>query len=138
MTERREDWRKRLGAYVAGLRAEPYAFGRQDCWLFVCGAVEAMTGVDHAAQHRGRYKTARGAIGRVLKPIGAKDMCEVAGHYFDAIEPINAQIGDVMAIPTDDVFGFSLGILNGEQVLVVTERGIGVRDRSDATRAFRV
>ena len=135
---RHENWRRRLGDYVAELRAEPYAFGRQDCWLFVCGAVEAMTGVDHAAKHRGRYKTARGAIGQVLKPIDAKDMAEVAGHYFEPVEPVFAQIGDIMAIPTDDVFGFSLGILNGEQVLVVTPSGIGARDRADATRAFRV
>ncbi|HWJ88507.1 MAG TPA: hypothetical protein VNS12_10585 [Pelagibacterium sp.] len=135
---RHEDWRKRLGAYVSEVRATPFAFGTHDCWLFVTGAVEAMTGTDHAAKHRGRYKTARGAIGRVLKPIEAKDMGGVASHYFEPTEPAFAQIGDIMAIPTDDVFGYSLGILNGEQVLVVTATGIGVRDRADATRAFRV
>lgn len=135
---RREDWRKRLGEYVAGLRAEPYAFGRQDCWLFVAGAVKAMTGIDHAEPHRGRYKTARGALG-VMKRAGAPNMADFAGLYLgEPIHPVEAQIGDVMAFPTDDAFGFSLGILNGEQVLVVTPAGIGVRDRADATRAFRV
>lgn len=135
---RREDWRKRLRAYVDDVRTAPYTFGAQDCWLFVAGAVEAMTGVDHAARHRGRYKTARGALG-VMKRAGAENMAAFAGLFLEEIEaPAFAQIGDVMAIPTDDAFGFSLGILNGEQVLVVTEAGIGVRDRAEAARAFRV
>lgn len=135
---RHEDWRRRLGAYVKSVRAEPYAFGTQDCWLFIAGAVEAMTGIDHAAKHRGRYSTARGAISRVLKPIDAKNMFGVAGHYFEEIAPAFAQIGDIMAIPTDDIFGASLGILNGERILVVTASGIDTRDRSEATRAFKV
>lgn len=135
---RREDWRSRLGAYVASVRAEPYAFGKQDCWLFVAGAVEAMTGTDHAKKHRGRYKTARGALG-IMKRAGANNMAEFAGLNLGEIEaPVFAQIGDVMAIPTDDAFGYSLGILNGERVLVVTPSGIDTRDRSEATRAFRV
>ncbi len=138
MTERHENWRKRLGQYVAKVRTEPYAFGHQDCWLFVAGAVEAMTGTDHAKKHRGRYKTARGAMG-IMKRARADDMAEFAGLHLEEIEaPVFAQIGDVMAIPTDDAFGYSLGILNGEQVLVVTPTGIGVRDRSEATRAFKV
>lgn len=135
---RRTDWRRRLGEYVAGLRTEPYAFGRQDCWLFVAGAIEAMTGADHANVHRGRYKTARGALG-IVKRAGAANMADFAGLFLEEIEaPVFAQIGDVMAIPTDDAFGFSLGILNGERILVVTPDGIDTRDRSEATRAFRV
>ncbi len=135
---RHEDWRKRLGAYVAAQRGEPYVFGCQDCWLFVSGAIAAMTGTDHGKPHRGKYKTARGALG-IMRRAGADNMADFAGLYLYEIEaPVFAQIGDVMAIPTDDTFGFSLGMLNGEQVLVVTPNGIGVRDRADATRAFRV
>lgn len=135
---RHEDWRSRLGAYVSIVRASPYAFGSHDCWLFVAGAIEAMTGTDHATRHRGRYKTARGALG-IMKRAEASNMAEFAGLHLEEIDaPVFAQIGDVMAIPTDDVFGYSLGILNGEQVLVVTATGIGVRDRADATRAFKV
>lgn len=135
---RHEDWRRRLGDYVRAMRFVPYTFGSQDCWLFVAGAVKAMTGIDHAKVHRGRYKTARGALG-IVRRAGADNMAEFAGLFLDEIEaPVFAQIGDVMAIPTDDAFGFSLGILNGERVLVVTPGGIDTRDRSEATRAFKV
>lgn len=133
-----EDWRRRLGAYVNEVRTTPYAFGRQDCWLFVAGAVAAMTGTDHAKPHRGRYKTARGALG-VVKRAGASNMADFAGLFLEEHEaPVFAQIGDVMAIPTDDAFGFSLGVLNGERVLVVSPNGIDTRDRAEATRAFKV
>jgi len=134
---RKEDWRRRLGDYVRQVRAIQYAFGTQDCWLFVAGAVDAMTGIDHGARHRGRYKTARGALG-IMRRAGAADMAEFAGLHFEPVAPVAAQIGDVMAIPTDDAFGFSLGILNGERVLVVTPTGIDSRDRAEATRAFKV
>lgn len=135
---RMEDWRRRLGEYVNDARTTPYAFGRQDCWLFVAGAVAAMTGIDHAKPHRGRYKTARGALG-IVKRAGASNMADFAGLFLEEHEsPVVAQIGDVMAIPTDDAFGFSLGILNGERVLVVSPNGIDTRDRSEATRAFKV
>ncbi|GGA65013.1 DUF6950 family protein [Pelagibacterium lentulum] len=135
---RKHDWRKRLGQYVDNVRTKPYAFGYQDCWLFVAGAVSAMTGTNHAKKHKGKYKTARGALG-IMRRAGANNMADFAGLYLEEHSaPVFAHIGDVMAIPTDDAFGFSLGILNGERVLVVTPNGIDTRDRSEATRAFKV
>lgn len=135
---RREDWRKRLGAYVASVRTQPYQHGLLDSWLFVCDAVEAMTGVDHAEKQRGRYKTARGGLG-IIRRAGADNLAEfVAQHFEEHASPVFAQIGDVMAIPVEGPFGFALGILNGERVLVVTEHGIDTRDRSEASRAFKV
>lgn len=135
---RTEGWRKRLANYVNQARSIPYQLGTQDCWLFVAGAVEAITGVDHAKAHRGHYKAVRGALG-VMNRAGADNMADFAGKYLtERASTAEAQIGDVMAIPTKDAFGFSLGILNGERVLVITPNGIDTRDRSEATRAFEV
>lgn len=135
---RTEGWRKRFSAYVNAARSTPYQLGTHDCWLFVAGAVEAMTGRDHAKPHRGRYKAAKGALG-VMKRAGAGNMAEFAALFLvERASPVEAQIGDIMAIPTDDAFGFSLGILNGERILVVTPTGIETRDRAEATRAFEV
>lgn len=83
-------------------------------------------------------RAARGALGD-MKRAGAADTAEFAGLFLDEIEaPVFAQIGNVLAIPTDDAFGFSLGILNGERVFVVTPQGIDTRVGSESTRAFRV
>lgn len=132
-----EGWRKRLAHYVSECRNTPYALGSFDCWLFVSGAIEAMTGIDLGVAHRGHYHTTRGALG-VMRRVGAGNMADFVGQYLPEQEPASAQIGDVMTIPTDDKFGFSLGILNGERILVVTPTGIDTRDRSEATRAFKV
>lgn len=131
-------WRKRLANYVSECRSTPYELGKFDCWLFVAGAIEAMTDIDPGAPQRCRYKTQRGALG-VMKRAGAADMAAFASKRLpERPSAVEAQIGDVMAIPTDDAFGFALGILNGERILVVTPNGIDTRDRSEATRAFEV
>lgn len=97
-----------------------------------------MVGVDIAASYAGRYKTVKGAIG-VMKRSGAKDLAELVAKHLPELEsPSLAQIGDVMAIPTDDGFGYALGVLVGERVLVLSPSGVDSRDRSEATRAFGV
>lgn len=135
---RRQDWRRRLGRYLSKVRTRPYHIGTMDCWLFVGGAVSAMTGRNPSRQHRGSYSTTRGALG-VMRKAGADNMADFAAlHLEELASPVMAQIGDVVAIPTDDAFGYSLGIVNGERVLVVTAHGVDTRDRAEATRAFGV
>lgn len=97
-----------------------------------------MVGVDIGESYRGKYKTAKGAI-RVMKRAKADNLAQLASKHLSVREaPSFAQIGDVMAIPTDDEFGYALGILNGERILVVTLNGLDSRDRSEATIAFEV
>lgn len=134
---RKEDWRRHLRTYIDGIRYEPYALGQQDCWLFVAGAIEAMTGVDLATPQRGKYKSAKGALS-IMRRTKSRNMADFAALHLPEQHPVQAQIGDVMAMPTDDKFGFSLGVLNGERVLVVTPTGVDTRDRSEAVRSFRV
>jgi hypothetical protein len=131
-------WRVALFNYIKHNRSEPYELGTHDCWIFVAGAIRAMVGVDIAAKHRGRYKSVKGALG-VMKRSGAANMAELASkHLEERSSPAHAQIGDVLAIPTDDGFGYALGILVGERVLVLSPNGIDSRDRTEATRAFGV
>lgn len=136
--ERLPNWRVDLFNYMRALRSEPYDLGTQDCWIFVAGAIQAMVGVDIAAKHRGRYKTVKGALG-VMKRSGAANMAELASqHLEERLSPAFAQIGDVLAIPTDDGFGYALGILVGERVMVLSPNGVDSKDRTEATRAFGV
>ena len=131
-------WRTSLFNYVKNTRAEPYELGTHDCLIWVAGAVSAMVGVDIAASYAGRYKTVKGAIG-LMKRSGADNMAELVGKHLEELEsPTLAQIGDVMAIPVDDGFGYALGVLVGERVLVLSQTGVDSRDRSEATRAFGV
>lgn len=136
--ERLPNWRVDLFNYIRDRRAEPYKLGTQDCWIFVAGAIQAMVGVNIAAAHRGRYKTVKGALG-VMKRSGAANMAELAAqHLEERLSPAFAQIGDVLAIPTDDGFGYALGILVGERIMVLSPTGVDSKDRTEATRAFGV
>lgn len=49
------DWPERLGAFAAGRRSVPFAWGSNDCVMFAADAVQALIGVDFIADWRGRY-----------------------------------------------------------------------------------
>ncbi|MET3602224.1 DUF6950 family protein, partial [Martelella mangrovi] len=46
--------------------------------------------------------------------------------------------GDVAAIPSNDGFGFTLGIVNGERIFVLRPEGFGTVDLLAASRAFSI
>lgn len=50
---RYEDWPKRLQAEIAAARKRTFAYGAFDCCLFAADCVQAMTGIDYAAELRG-------------------------------------------------------------------------------------
>lgn len=125
------DWRPRLVAYVEAVRARPFGYGSHDCALFAAGAVQAMTGVDLAADFRGRYtslkeglKLARGAHLAVLQ------------SSFQPIPTAFAGVGDIALI--GEVGVPAMGVFDGEMILVLREEGLGLIPRAAATSAYRV
>ena len=92
---RLQDWPERLAALVEARRETPFAWGSNDCGLFMADAVMAVTGEDPAAALRG-YSTEEGAeavlgedglegtVARALSAIGCGDC-----------PPALAQRGDV-------------------------------------------
>lgn len=67
--ERLEDWPTRLAEFIEARRARAFSWGDSDCCLFVCDAIEAMTGADPGARWRGLYSSEKGAR-RVLRDNG--------------------------------------------------------------------
>ena len=59
--KRYPDWEKRLHLICRERMRVPFAFGQQDCALFVADAVVAMTGTDLAAEVRGQYDSKESA-----------------------------------------------------------------------------
>lgn len=133
---RKKDWEGGLADYLAEHRHNPFAWGRHDCVLFAAGAVAAMTGVDPAAEARGRYATRIGSL-RVLHRMGWRDLETMMDAYFDRIAPAFAQRGD--AIMADR----SLGICAGRFALFVGDSdaqvpGLVERPLADWSGAWRV
>jgi hypothetical protein len=54
-------WERLVTAYVRETITRPFAFGEQDCALWVCGAVDAMCGTALRAEFAGRYDDLAGA-----------------------------------------------------------------------------
>jgi len=130
----RSDWRARLGAYLATEARRPFEYGTSDCALFAAGALNAMTGSDPSANYRGRYTTLRGGL-RILRKDGFRDHVERAAALLTDVPPQRARAGDIAVVKTAD--GPSLGVVQGEWIVVRTTTGLGFVPIDQATRVFR-
>jgi len=137
MMARRHDWPERLAEVVRAAQARPFAWGRQDCALFVCDCIQAMCGEDPAARFRGRYRTARGAQ-RAIRRIGsAQDLADLATRVLGpSIPPAFARRGDVAEVPFH--LGNALGVVLGREVALPGIEGLVRQPISMASRAWRV
>lgn len=142
---RRPDWVARLHDFIDAVKRNAFDWKSLNCAEhFAAGAVLAMTDVDVAAPYRGSYRTAKGAA-QVMKRNGFGNLAEMVAAHLPEITGVDgepfvggATMGDIAAIPKDDAFGFTLGVVNGEMILVLGETGMGMVPLFSATRAFRV
>jgi len=137
MLTRKNDWPERLAAVVRAAAARPFEWGRQDCALFACDCIAAMTGADPAAAFRGRYRTARGAARALRRIAGVDDLGALATKVLGApVAPAFARRGDIAEVPLLDGPGF--GVVLGREVAVVGVEGLLRVSMQTATRAWRV
>lgn len=122
---------KLLSDYVDETERVPFAYGSHDCLLWVAGAIERITGVDHAAAYRGRYTSLAEAKGLIGRPL-----LQFVGETFPDIRLSRVSDGDIGAFRQGREWVF--GIFIGPFLYVQTRQGIGIRPRSDASKAFRV
>jgi len=135
---RKDNWRKTFETTIDDLKERPFAWGSDCLFGLVVPILDAIS--DDAPRFRayaGRYKTAKGALG-VMRRSGFTNLADLVASEMPEIHPSQCRIGDIVAIPTDDDFGFSLGVVNGDRVFVKLESGIGTRDLLEAKRAFQV
>lgn len=134
-TRKTEGWQARLTAYLAASSTTPFRPGRLDCATFAAGAVEAMTGVDLAADWRGKYRTLEAGRARLAKA-GYADQVALVASLLPEVHPAMAHAGDVAVVDEDGAP--ALGIVQGEMIYVVTPQGFGLVPRSRMVRAFSV
>jgi hypothetical protein len=131
-------WRTALHEEIERHRRVPFSFeDGADCAIFPADCVKAMTGVDLAAGFRGRYRTLKGAL-RALRSAGHSHLVEAVAAKLEPISVLKARAGDVAAFQSDDVFGWSLGVVIGPTVVVRRPEGLGWMHLDAVTKAFRV
>ncbi|MEL7167357.1 MAG: hypothetical protein AAGL96_17975 [Pseudomonadota bacterium] len=129
------DWRLRLVSYLEDCARTAFAEGSHDCALFLAGGVEAMTGVDYAADFRGRYQTMKAGL-KLLRRAGFKDHVALAFHHLHKKPIAFANEGDGAVVETDGTS--ALGIVQGARIYVLCESGLGNVPLTDAQSVLRV
>jgi hypothetical protein len=126
-------WSVRLDALIAARMAAPFAWGTHDCCLFAADAVLAQTGVDPAAEFRGMYVDARGAVA-LLTDLGG--LQAVAARAGESIPALCAQVGDIGLVEHEG--RELLAVCAGPVWLVPAEQGLTALPIDSATSAWRV
>lgn len=130
---RRYDWQIEFSSFVRERARRPFEWGSNDCCLFAADAVQAMTGVDHAAALRG-YTSAREAA-RVVAANGG--LRKIASEALGAeISPLLAGVGDLVLV--ENAGRELLAICNGGTALAPGEEGTVVVSMESARAAWRV
>lgn len=125
------DWEARLSAYFATPGRDQFVWGSNDCALFSCGAIEAMTGEHPFPEFLGAYSDRKGAT-RALRDLGKGTLHRTFGTRFASVEPAFARRGDI--IWAQD----SLGVCVGPFALFLGEDGYERIPRADFVHAWRV
>lgn len=132
--QRLEDWPTRLSEFIEARRERAFSWGDSDCCLFVCDAIEAMSGADPGARWRGLYASEKGAR-RVLRDNGG-----VAGIATlvlgQAVPAALAGRGDVVQIDTPH--GEALALCLGGLIAAQGPDGIEFLDMKQAKAAWKV
>lgn len=106
---RLEDWPERMVSFIEARRERPFSWGTSDCALFVCDAVEAITGVDPAARWRGMYGSEKGARRLMRDNGGIRGLADMA--FGQGVPPALAGRGDAVLVdtPTGEALALCLG-----------------------------
>jgi len=130
------DWDQKLIEFVELKRNEPFAWGKNDCFLFAMDCVEMLRGEDVAKELRGKYKTMIGAVKLQAKLESIKWL----DRRFVRHEHINlTQRGSIVCYqhPTHKP-AEALGICVGAEFVAPGEHGIEFMPLSHATISWSV
>lgn len=126
------NWAENLTAFLALRRDAPAQWGTNDCALFAADAVHAMTGVDMAAQFRGRYRTAAGAAALIDELGGLQAIAAAAFGSMPRSSWRLARRGDVVLADLDG--RDTLMVCDGAYMVGPGERGAVYRPMADGAR----
>lgn len=116
------NWPTLLTAALEPRWRETHEWGRNDCALLACDAVLAITGVDLAAEVRGRYWTEQEARALLKELTGGGGLAEYAEkiaavHNLESVSWQELRRGDIGFLETPD--GGALGVVWPSGRLVV-------------------
>jgi hypothetical protein len=131
--KRSRTWDTReLHNFFVSRASTPYAWGTHDCALFCADGIQAMTGVDIAADFRNTYTDEASALASIAKVTGiangtvedAAAYCATKHGLTEWKNPLYAQRGDLVIVEHDGTVSAGLVHLTGRHVAVAGEKGL--------------
>jgi hypothetical protein len=129
-------WEQRLFQYTASIIDKPFEWGTHDCVIFAASCVEAQTGQDLAAEHRGTYEGPTGAA-RIIREAGCESLGDFLALYLPEKPVPFLQRGDV-ALCEDAEGNQFTAICQGRTCVGPTPGGLIHVKTSQAIRAYKV
>jgi hypothetical protein len=99
-----ENWEMALHRFIAGRKAQPFDWRANNCCFFACDGIQAITGLDPAAESfRGVCHGALDAARLVRKHGGVEAIADAvcAKYGFEEVPITRAQRGDVVLLDVD-------------------------------------
>ncbi|MDX7735884.1 DUF6950 family protein [Aeromonas caviae] len=127
---RHPDWQLRIIQCIQAASGRPFAWGENDCCLFVADVCLAACGKDPAADYRGRYRTELGAKRALAKTHGS--IAAALDALFERVPVAMAQRGDALVF--DGPQGQTAAVMWAGRVWAMTEQG--ARHIPDAVPLF--
>jgi len=136
-------WQADLSAFLEINQFRKFRYGEWDCCLFVCDAIQVMTGVDVAEWFRGTYSDRVSACRRLKEFCGAVSILRVVreitkAHEMAACGILQARRGDVVLVKRGRRVSLGLVAMNGKDVIVASRKGLWRMPMSEALRAWHV
>jgi len=134
-----EGWDIRLSEFLAENKDRKFERGVHDCALFAADCLKVMTGEDHGAPYRNKYKTLAGA-NKMIEHLGNTDLlalaCSVVG---EPMENMNfASRGDIVAVKYKRDIALCVIDLSGRKAVTAGQDGLEYFDRPLWLKAWRV
>lgn len=137
------DWPQKLDEAIAAARTRPFAYGglngAQDCALFAADCVQAMTGIDYAAELRG-YESKLAAY-RIVAGYGSLEAMITDLLKRGPKHPSQAMRGDVVLAEIElapGESGESIGICTGTGCVFPKDVGVKSWPRSVVRLAWNI
>ncbi|MBB6144708.1 hypothetical protein HNQ77_002664 [Silvibacterium bohemicum] len=138
-------WHTRLyHPWLMEVANKPFKWGEWDCCLAAADGIKVQTGVDIAADFRGKYTDQASAFATIKAITGGSTVADAAAYCankFGLSEwkyPLMAQRGDLVVVEDAGNLVAGLVHLNGRHVVVVAEDGLHRVSISKVKRAWRV
>jgi hypothetical protein len=138
---RHYQWQESMHKFVVSKATVPFAFGTNDCAMFVSDHIKAITGIDIAQGVRGTYSTELGAAKQYAAAGGLDTHFAkiAAANGFTEIPVVYAQRGDVLFNPQSGQPALLVMDFDGIHAIGIHDTGTArIKARGNCTRAWRI